>query len=52
MLFVKTRSVLYPRLEARLKEIHPYTVPEIIALPIDHGSEAYLKWMNKETLGV
>jgi periplasmic divalent cation tolerance protein len=52
MLFVKTKSALYPRLEARLKEIHPYTVPEIIALPIVKGSESYLKWMNKETLGV
>jgi periplasmic divalent cation tolerance protein len=49
VLFIKTKSALYSQLEARLKEIHPYTVPEIIAFPVVHGSESYLKWMSKET---
>ncbi len=52
LLFIKTKSALYPQLEVRLKQIHPYTVPEIIALPIVQGSESYLKWINKETLGI
>jgi len=49
VVIVKTKAALYPRLEARLKEIHPYTVPEIIALPVVQGSEAYLKWVGKVT---
>jgi periplasmic divalent cation tolerance protein len=50
VLLVKTKSALYPRLEARLKEIHPYTVPEIIAVPIVQGSATYLKWVGKVTV--
>jgi periplasmic divalent cation tolerance protein len=33
----------------RLKALHPYEVPEIIALPILAGSERYLAWMAEET---
>jgi periplasmic divalent cation tolerance protein len=50
ILFVKTKAALYGRLEKELKALHPYTVPEIIALPIVAGSEAYLKWLSGETL--
>jgi periplasmic divalent cation tolerance protein len=49
MLFMKTKEALYEKLEARLKELHPYTVPEIIALPIVKGSEKYLRWLEEET---
>ncbi len=47
LLFIKTQKKLYPRLEKRLKELHPYKVPEIIALPIEKGSSEYLEWVNK-----
>lgn len=49
LLLIKTPSVRYPALEARLKELHPYEVPEIIALPIEAGSAPYLKWLDDNT---
>lgn len=51
MLFIKTRVALFPDLEKRLKELHPYTVPEIIGIPIDRGHGPYLEWVEKETKG-
>ncbi len=49
LLTIKTKASLYPRLEKRIKELHPYTVPEIIALPILKGHRAYLRWVDEET---
>lgn len=49
ILSIKTKASLYLRLEKKLKELHPYQVPEIIALPIQKGSQAYLDWIEKET---
>ena len=49
LLILKTASTLYPRLEARLRELHPYQVPEIIALPIQAGLPAYLDWIAAST---
>jgi periplasmic divalent cation tolerance protein len=49
MLVIKTRKALFSRLEARIKAIHPYKVPEIIALSIEKGSADYLGWLGKET---
>ncbi len=49
MLFIKTRANLYLELEKRLKELHPYSVPEILALAVEQGSESYLSWLEKET---
>ena len=49
ILFIKTRADLFPELEKKIQEIHPYEVPEIIALPIHKGSKKYLDWIKKET---
>lgn len=49
ILFIKTKSSLYKELERKLLSIHPYTVPEIIALPIVEGFERYLNWLREET---
>ncbi|RIH89796.1 divalent-cation tolerance protein CutA [Calidithermus roseus] len=49
LLIIKTRQERYAALEARIKELHPYTVPEIIALPIQHGSKDYLDWLIQST---
>lgn len=46
LLIVKTLATRFPDLEMRLKTIHPYEVPEIIALPVAAGSEAYLSWVR------
>ena len=47
ILFIKTQTSLFERLEARIKTLHPYQVPEIISLPIDRGSQAYLGWLGE-----
>jgi periplasmic divalent cation tolerance protein len=49
LLIVKTRAELFPELEALVRGLHSYQVPEIIALPIVQGNEAYLKWLGEET---
>ena len=49
ILLMKTRGALFPELEKKLQEIHPYDIPEIIALPIQKGSADYLSWIEKET---
>jgi periplasmic divalent cation tolerance protein len=49
LLMMKTRQDLFSALEKEIRTIHPYEVPEIIALPIVAGSESYLKWIEEET---
>jgi periplasmic divalent cation tolerance protein len=46
LLFMKTRSDRFAELEAVLDELHPYDVPELIAVPIERGSAAYLGWID------
>jgi len=49
LLLIKTRQAIYPLLESRIRALHPYQVPEIIALPIQAGSAAYLNWIAANT---
>ena len=46
LLIIKTLASRYQTLEMRLKSLHPYEVPEIIALPIVGGSPEYLSWLG------
>ncbi len=46
---MKTREELFPALEEAVRSLHPYDVPEIIALPVGQGSSAYLGWIGRET---
>jgi periplasmic divalent cation tolerance protein len=48
-LLIKTRSALYPELESAIRELHPYELPEIIAVPIGYGLTEYLDWLGGET---
>eukprot|EP00727_Mastigamoeba_balamuthi_P010408 m51a1_g5990 hypothetical protein (123) ;mRNA; r:277096-277464 len=48
-LLVKTRAELVARVEAKVRELHPYKVPEIIALPVVAGSAPYLQWIAETT---
>ncbi|HZX30520.1 MAG TPA: divalent-cation tolerance protein CutA [Rhodocyclaceae bacterium] len=48
-LLIKTSADRYAALEAAIQAVHPYEVPEIIALPIDQGLPAYLDWVANET---
>jgi periplasmic divalent cation tolerance protein len=43
---LKTTSARLPDLESRLRSLHPYKVPEIIAVPISAGHPAYLAWIE------
>jgi len=45
---LKSNNDLYAELERAIREIHPYEVPEIVALPIVEGSRSYLSWMEEE----
>ena len=48
-LLVKTRATRYPELEAAIRELHPYELPEIVAVPIVRGLPEYLDWVAEET---
>lgn len=48
LLIVKSRRQLFPLLRAEIEKLHRYVVPELIALPIVDGAEAYLGWMDDE----
>lgn len=47
-LLIKTDLAKYPSVEAKIKELHSYQVPEIIALPIVAGSQPYLQWISDQ----
>ena len=51
LLIVKTSTLLMDKLVKGVKSVHPYTVPEIIAMPILAGNEDYIKWID-ESLGL
>ncbi len=48
-LMIKSTKERYPALEKAIKAIHPYDVPEIIAVPVATGWPAYLEWVNEQT---
>ena len=48
-LFLKTTQDRYAEVEKTIGELHPYEIPEIIALPIIDGLPAYLSWVKEET---
>ncbi len=48
-LLIKTTRLAYPRLETLIREMHPYELPEIIAVPVCNGLPAYLDWVRRET---
>jgi len=49
MLIIKTLKTRFEALEKKVKSLHSYSVPEIIALPIVEGSASYLKWIEENT---
>ena len=48
LLVAKSHSDVLDSLVQRVQELHSYDVPEIIALPLTGGSEAYLRWIDAE----
>lgn len=51
-LLIKTDLAQFPTLETKIRELHSYEVPEIIALPIVAGSQSYLQWISKQVKGI
>lgn len=49
LLLIKTRASLLKKVEAWVKKNHPYTVPEVLALPVAGGSKDYLAWLTENT---
>jgi periplasmic divalent cation tolerance protein len=47
LLLVKSHERQYKAIEARVRELHPYELPEIIAVPITGGFDKYLSWLEK-----
>lgn len=45
---IKSRQDIYPDLEGAIKAVHPYDVPEILAMPVLSGNADYLSWLDKE----
>ena|SRR5579875_1831315 len=48
-LLIKTTATRYAELEAAIRALHPYQLPEVIAVPIANGLPAYLDWVRQET---
>jgi len=49
LLVLKTRESACSAVAARVKALHPYALPEVVALPVVAGSEAYLDWVLAES---
>jgi len=49
LLLIKSSVANYEKLEARIRELHPYQVCEVLALDVAAGSEPYLAWLLGET---
>jgi periplasmic divalent cation tolerance protein len=46
LLLIKTTQGVYTKLEQRLRALHPYELPEIIAVPVQAGQADYLQWIS------
>jgi periplasmic divalent cation tolerance protein len=49
LMIAKTKKKLFKALEKKVKELHSYAVPEIVAFPIAEGSKDYLQWLKDTT---
>ena len=50
LLILKTKKTLFKKVEKKVKSLHSYETPEIIALPLIAGSQDYLKWINSSVI--
>src|SRR6185503_4606699 len=51
LMIIKTTDEKYDELEHRVRELHSYTTPEVIAFRIERGSKAYLEWLRDSVTG-
>ena len=48
-MLIKTTSERYAALEQAIRAGHPYELPEVVAVPLEHGLPEYLRWIAEET---
>ncbi len=51
LLIIKTSLDLFGALRAEMEKLHPYEVPELLALPVVAGAENYLSWLQSNLRG-
>lgn len=49
-LLIKTRAAIYSEVEAAIRSLHPYELPEIVAVPVERGLPDYLEWVSAATV--
>ncbi|MDZ7638589.1 MAG: divalent-cation tolerance protein CutA [Bryobacterales bacterium] len=49
LLLIKTRAPLFEELRARIVALHPYEVPEVVAVPLSAGHGPYMEWIGAST---
>jgi periplasmic divalent cation tolerance protein len=49
VMIVKTRAAMAAEVESAVKELHPYTTPAILVIPLEHVEKTYLGWLMAET---
>lgn len=52
LLLIKTSTSVWPLLEKRIRELHPYELPEIIAVPIQTGHADYTQWIKDNLISL
>jgi periplasmic divalent cation tolerance protein len=50
VVLLKTHESKWEALVAAIRELHPYKVPELLALPVDRGLDSYLSWLTSEVV--
>ena len=48
VILIKTKRSLYEQVQARILDLHPYEIPEIVQVPITNGLPAYFDWIEQE----
>ena len=51
LLIIKSHAAFWNRLEARIKSLHTYEVPEMLCLPVENGHKPYMLWLNSQLEG-
>jgi len=50
LLLIKSTSTLFPRIRDTVQALHSYEIPEMIALPVRHGSKEYIHWLRESVI--
>lgn len=50
LMIIKTKEILFKKVEKAILERHEYELPEIVATPVIKGNKEYLKWLKSETV--